>query len=513
MRIILLHTIVFLSLLFTNSLAQMPYGITYQGVVRNTSGELQANQMVEIQMSILLGSASGDVVYQERFTTQTNALGLLNVVIGTGNPSPISPVFNLSDVDWSLGLHFLKVELDLGSGFQSLGVTKFVSVPYAFVADTVLNSGIENTRLEDLKDVNTSGISEDNVLAWNGSEWVKASKINIEEIEADFMTSQGLLSDNIQASEISSQNVISDQGYITVFNAQNASLDTIQSVSVSTDELTVLSNFSAPSIQTNALQTNTLNANQIDVLTLEAQQTITSPQIQSTNLSTNDLEAETIEAEQISSSAIETQSLIIHSALSVSTLNADSVMASYGNIVELFSEQLFAGQGLFEEVSIAQAEIEELTVNQISANQAEITSIDATIVRADSVVADYFNIDLSGLSFDPDSLELEYLSASEIVMPSVQIGASGTPILGMYKWAIQTDLPEIEPEVFYTHEFEVPGASPGMSVSVTPQKDLGKVILTSHYIKATNKVVVNFYNPTKEKQDPIPMEFDFLLVQ
>ena len=66
--------------------AQAPQKMSYQCVIRNAGGVLMANQSVGIRISILQGSPSGTVVYQETYSPnpQTNANGLVTVEIGGG---------------------------------------------------------------------------------------------------------------------------------------------------------------------------------------------------------------------------------------------------------------------------------------------------------------------------------------------------------------------------------------------------------------------------------------------
>ena len=45
--------------------AQTPKGFNYQAVVRNSAGQLMANRMVSVRISILQGSPSGTAVYHQ----------------------------------------------------------------------------------------------------------------------------------------------------------------------------------------------------------------------------------------------------------------------------------------------------------------------------------------------------------------------------------------------------------------------------------------------------------------
>ncbi|MCX7862552.1 MAG: hypothetical protein N2449_06110, partial [Bacteroidales bacterium] len=119
-------------LFFNNANAQIPQGISYQAVVRNSQGNIVANQNVAFRFSIIQQSINGNVVYSERQTTTTNNFGLVNLAIGTGQVLN----GNFTNIAWSQYPHFLKVELDIqgGTNYLDMGTTQLLSVPYALVA-------------------------------------------------------------------------------------------------------------------------------------------------------------------------------------------------------------------------------------------------------------------------------------------------------------------------------------------------------------------------------------------
>lgn len=57
-------TLIAASLLTLGLFAQVPQTMSYQCVVRNSSGVLVTNQSVSVRISILQGTANGTVVYQ-----------------------------------------------------------------------------------------------------------------------------------------------------------------------------------------------------------------------------------------------------------------------------------------------------------------------------------------------------------------------------------------------------------------------------------------------------------------
>ena len=135
-RLLLLVLVIALTTGITS--AQSPEMFNYQSVARDDQGNVLSNQNVGIKISILQGSASGTVVYEEEHSKTTNAQGLVNLKIGDG--SAISGTF--SNIDWSSGPYFIKVGLDDsgGSSYSTMGTSQLVSVPYAKYAESSGNS-------------------------------------------------------------------------------------------------------------------------------------------------------------------------------------------------------------------------------------------------------------------------------------------------------------------------------------------------------------------------------------
>ena len=125
-------------LLFSLSInAQAPQGFNYQATVRNASGDLIVNQNVSFSFNVIQGSQAADPTYSEDHTLLTDDLGQVSLVIGQGTPT--TGVF--SEIDWSIGNYYLAIELDTGAGFEPMGTSQLLSVPYAMYSN---NSGSSN---------------------------------------------------------------------------------------------------------------------------------------------------------------------------------------------------------------------------------------------------------------------------------------------------------------------------------------------------------------------------------
>ncbi|HKK39463.1 MAG TPA: hypothetical protein VJ949_08590, partial [Cryomorphaceae bacterium] len=114
------------------SFGQSPEGINYQAALRDSeSGEALKNEMVFMIITIRTGGPEGEIVYSESHPSiQTNDFGLINLVIGQGDGVEGS----FSAIPWSSGNIWYEIEVDSGSGLESIGASQFLSVPYALFA-------------------------------------------------------------------------------------------------------------------------------------------------------------------------------------------------------------------------------------------------------------------------------------------------------------------------------------------------------------------------------------------
>ncbi len=159
-----------LSVLAMQLNAQTPQKITYQAVIRNSNNTLVLNTAIGMQVSILLGSSTGTVVYKETYATppKTNANGLVTVEIGSGNPS----VGSFSGIDWSAGAYFIKIETDPsgGSNYSITGTHQLLSVPYALYSN--MASALSSNAVISPSQIGDGGALSNQVLVWNGNKWI-----------------------------------------------------------------------------------------------------------------------------------------------------------------------------------------------------------------------------------------------------------------------------------------------------------------------------------------------------
>ena len=121
------------------SLAQNE-GISFQGLARNTAGEVLVSQKISLRLSILLNSESGAVAYVETRQTTTNPQGIFSLVIGDSNALTKSSDF--SGINWGSTPSFIKVEMDSngGTNFLLMGISRLQAVPFAYSATKLSNA-------------------------------------------------------------------------------------------------------------------------------------------------------------------------------------------------------------------------------------------------------------------------------------------------------------------------------------------------------------------------------------
>ena len=120
------------------ALAQVPQGVGYQGVATDSNGVELVNQAISIQVSVLSGSTTGTIEWQETHSTTTDTFGLFILIIGQGTSTGNGAQSSFADISWGTNTHFLKIEMDVtgGTNYSFMGTNQMMSVPYALYAES-----------------------------------------------------------------------------------------------------------------------------------------------------------------------------------------------------------------------------------------------------------------------------------------------------------------------------------------------------------------------------------------
>ena len=113
----------------------VPNKFTYQSVIRDSSGQLITNHAMGVRLSLQRGPHMTNL-YTETHQLSTNSNGLLTTTIGSGQ----STLGSMDTIDWSVGMVYVKTEIDMngGSNYSLVSTRELLSVPYALYS---LNSG------------------------------------------------------------------------------------------------------------------------------------------------------------------------------------------------------------------------------------------------------------------------------------------------------------------------------------------------------------------------------------
>jgi len=131
----LLYSIIVL-LLSVTVFAQAPQGFNYQAIARDGDNSVLKNTALDVKIGLSQGSETGTLVWEETHSVTTNDLGLFTLTIGdTTATSSGGSALTFADIDWTLGLYYMKVEVNDGGGYVDMGSTELLSVPYALFAE------------------------------------------------------------------------------------------------------------------------------------------------------------------------------------------------------------------------------------------------------------------------------------------------------------------------------------------------------------------------------------------
>ena len=119
---------------------QVPNQINYQGIARNSVGNVLPNKNIAVRLSVHDGSSAGSIVYRELRNIKTSNFGLFNIAIGSAGAASVTGT--IGSINWGSGAKFLQVEIDPagGSNFIDLGAAQLLSVPYALFSGNATNA-------------------------------------------------------------------------------------------------------------------------------------------------------------------------------------------------------------------------------------------------------------------------------------------------------------------------------------------------------------------------------------
>lgn len=118
-----IFSVFFLNLIGTY--AQSPQSFNYQAVAWDNAGDLMKSTSLTVRISIFSESETGTLQWEETHNTATNEFGVFTLKIDAGTKTAGSAT-EFSEINWGSFSHFLKVEVDAGSGYNNMGTTQLL---------------------------------------------------------------------------------------------------------------------------------------------------------------------------------------------------------------------------------------------------------------------------------------------------------------------------------------------------------------------------------------------------
>ena len=169
---------------------EVPQSMDYQAVARDMNGYPIANEEVMVEVTIRSDWEEGEIVWQEIHSVVTNEFGLFSLEIGKGKSTMVGTAESFETINWSDNSYFIQTRVDFGGqrfgdGLVNMGVSKFQSVPYAFLADSAMKAPPAKLNMGQLQDVDTLNVEENQALVWNGTTWIPG------DIQGDYVRLDG----------------------------------------------------------------------------------------------------------------------------------------------------------------------------------------------------------------------------------------------------------------------------------------------------------------------------------
>ena len=130
-KIVLIITAALLSTINAFSQSPSPGLFNYQGVARNSVGNVLINKSITLRLTIHDGTATGATVYQESRSVKTNPFGLFNAQVGSAGATNVTGT--IAGVNWGTGNKYIQVEIDPngGAAYINIGTAQLASVPFS----------------------------------------------------------------------------------------------------------------------------------------------------------------------------------------------------------------------------------------------------------------------------------------------------------------------------------------------------------------------------------------------
>ncbi len=135
-RIVLLTVLLFAGIIANG---QVPEGFNYQGIARNSTGQIISGVTLGVRIEIIDGIVSPLVIWAEEHVVETNDFGLFTLMVGDPDATIVpAEAASFDKIDWSRQELYIRTSIKEEAGtWQVMEPSKILSVPYALNASSV----------------------------------------------------------------------------------------------------------------------------------------------------------------------------------------------------------------------------------------------------------------------------------------------------------------------------------------------------------------------------------------
>lgn len=149
-------------------------GFAYRGTLADLVENYQSLMPFNLRATFYETGTPGNIYWQETHILQTDSFGLYSAQIGTGTSTGLGSYGTFAAVEFNTLNVSLLLEADVaGTGFEEVLDGRLWAVPYTFHSRT---TGELQTLNTDFNDVDSTGVQTNDVLIWNGSQWIPGNQ-------------------------------------------------------------------------------------------------------------------------------------------------------------------------------------------------------------------------------------------------------------------------------------------------------------------------------------------------
>lgn len=164
--------ILFLCACMLNAQNSQFNGFHFQSVMLDQNGIPYNNATLLLKAELFYNNSAGQLIYDENQNVTTNAKGYVEMTVGKGTPLNGGVFSGFNSIAWKDSSYYLVVSV-FNSGTSSYDIVAQKNI-YTALFSIYSKSTAQKYRLNQLLDVDTTGLVNGSVLKWYNTKWIVA---------------------------------------------------------------------------------------------------------------------------------------------------------------------------------------------------------------------------------------------------------------------------------------------------------------------------------------------------